>query len=122
MTTIRLGATSLDCDDPHALAAFWAELLGGEVAFSSDEFVAVKLEHGWLSTIHVEGYAPPTWPDGDRPKQFHLDVAVSDLDEAESRAIELGARKADTQPQPDRWRVLFDPAGHPFCVSNQIPL
>jgi hypothetical protein len=21
----------------------------------------------------------------------------------------------------DRWRVLLDPAGHPFCLTTQIP-
>jgi len=25
------------------------------------------------------------------------------------------------QPSPARWRVLIDPAGHPFCISNQMP-
>jgi hypothetical protein len=29
--------------------------------------------------------------------------------------------RADVQPSPDRWRVLLDPAGHPFCLSVQIP-
>ena len=121
MTTMRLGATSMDCDDPSALAAFWSELLGGEIAFTSDAFVAVKLGAGWLTAVHVEDYVAPTWPDGDRPKQFHLDVATPDLDAAEDRAVQLGATKADVQPAPDRWRVLLDPAGHPFCLSNQIP-
>ncbi len=121
MATMRLGATSIDCADPATLAAFWSELLGGEVQFSSDEFVAVQLDGGWLTTVRVDPYHPPTWPDGDRPKQLHLDVAVSDLDEAEARAMALGATKPAEQPQPDRWRVLLDPAGHPFCLSNQIP-
>jgi hypothetical protein len=44
MANIRLGSVSLDCADPVALGAFWAELLGGEVAFSSEEFVAVKTD------------------------------------------------------------------------------
>jgi hypothetical protein len=41
---IRLGSISLDCSDPGPLAEFWSELLGGEVAFSSDNFVAVKTD------------------------------------------------------------------------------
>jgi hypothetical protein len=36
MTNIRFGAISLDCADPGRLAQFWAELLGGEIAFQSD--------------------------------------------------------------------------------------
>jgi hypothetical protein len=37
------------------------------------------------------------------------------LDAAVEWAIECGARLADFQPQSDV-RVLFDPAGHPFCL------
>ena len=35
--------------------------------------------------------------------------------------LELGALKCDVQPDPDRWRVYLDPAGHPFCLTTQIP-
>src|ERR1700722_4478867 len=121
MALARLGSISLDCADPARLASFWAELLGGEVAFTSDDFVAVKTDRGWISTVRTGDYQPPTWPEGDRPKQIHLDLAGDDLDPAEAEAIRLGARVAAPQPAPDRWRVLLDPAGHPFCLSSQIP-
>jgi hypothetical protein len=121
MAITRLGSVSLDCDNPAALAAFWAELLGGEIGFTSDEFVAVKTERAWLAAVRVPDYQPPSWPDGGLPKQIHLDLAVDDLDEAEAEAVRLGARRADEQPAPERWRVLLDPAGHPFCLSTQIP-
>jgi hypothetical protein len=52
---------------------------------------------------------------------MHLDLAVDDLDEAEAEAVRLGARRAADQPAPGRYRVLLDPAGHPFCLSTQIP-
>jgi hypothetical protein len=121
MALARLGSISLDCADPARLASFWAELLGGEIAFSSHDFVAVKTDRGWISTVRTGDYQPPTWPGGDRPKQIHLDLAVDDLDAAEAEAIRLGARVVAPQPAPDRWRVLLDPAGHPFCLSSQIP-
>jgi hypothetical protein len=38
-----------------------------------------------------------------------------------AEALALGAAKANTQPSPDRWRVLLDPAGHPFCITTLIP-
>ena len=25
--------------------------------------------------------------------------------------------KPELQPSPDLWRVLLDPAGHPFCIG-----
>jgi hypothetical protein len=121
MAVARLGSIALDCDDPTGLAAFWSELLGGEVAFSSEKFVAVKTERVWLAAVRVPGYQAPAWPDGELPKQLHLDLAVDDLDAAEEEALRLGAHRAVVQPEPDRWRVLLDPAGHPFCLSTQIP-
>jgi hypothetical protein len=121
MAVGRLGAVAIDCAEPEVLADFWAAMLGGEVAFRSPRFCAVGAGGTWLSTVRVDDYTPPTWPSGPAPKQFHLDLAVTDLDAAETEAVRLGARKADEQPAPDRWRVFLDPAGHPFCLSTQIP-
>jgi hypothetical protein len=121
MAVARLASIALDCSDPAALAAFWAELTGGEIAFTSEEFCAVKTDRGWLATVRVPDHEPPTWPDPAVPKQMHIDLAASDLDAAEAEAIRLGATLASSQPAPDRWRVLLDPAGHPFCLSTQIP-
>ena len=118
---IRLGSVSLDCEDPRALGDFWAGLLDGEVAFASDGFVAVRIGGLWLSMLQVAGFEAPTWPEGERPKQIHLDLAVDDLVAAEAVAVGLGASRAAHQPGGDRFVVLLDPAGHPFCLSTQIP-
>ena len=42
------------------------------------------------------------------------------LEEPTRRAIALSARLADPQPDP-QWRVLLDPAGHPFCITTVEP-
>jgi hypothetical protein len=117
MSTMRLGAISLDCADPAPLGAFWAALLGGEIIVTRDDISVVKLEHVLLTAMRVENHVPPTWPDAAVPKQAHFDVAVDDLDAAEQRAVSLGATIADRQPEPASHRILLDPAGHPFCVS-----
>jgi len=52
---------------------------------------------------------------------MHLDLAVDDLDSAVAAAIALGACEPEHQPAPDQWRVLFDPIGHPFCLSTVRP-
>lgn len=39
------------------------------------------------------GLQPPAWPDPDRPQQFHLDVAVDDVDRAEQQVLALGAAR-----------------------------
>jgi len=55
------------------------------------------------------------------PKQIHLELAVQDLETAEAEALALGATRPDQQPNPEHWRVLIDPAGHPFCITTLIP-
>ncbi len=121
MTVARLALTALDCAEPEPLAEFWAALLGGTIVLRTDEVVVVKTGTMLLGATRVPDYAPPTWPGGATPKHMHLDLAVRDLDVAEETALRLGARKAETQPRPDRWRVYLDPAGHPFCLTVAIP-
>lgn len=121
MANIRYGGISLDCADPRELAGFWADLLGGEVAFESDDFVAVKFDAGWLTAVRVPDHRAPTWPGGPTPKQVHIELKVTDLESAHREAVAKGARDAETQPRPESWRVLLDPAGHPFCITTLIP-
>jgi predicted enzyme related to lactoylglutathione lyase len=121
MAVARRGFVSIDCADPGPLAEFWAAMLGGDVMFTTDGAVDVRTEWLWISAMKVNGYTPPTWPGSDVPKQVHLDLAVDDLDAAVAEAQALGARLSDVQPAPGRWRVLIDPAGHPFCVTTLIP-
>ena len=118
--TARLGLTAIDCSDPAVLADFWASLLGGEVVHRNDEFHAVKADGDWLVAVKVQDYQPPTWPDPSVPKQIHLHLKVDELDAAQADAVRLGARIATEQINPGKWRILLDPAGHPFCLATQL--
>lgn len=122
MGIAQLSLVALDCADEGELAEFWAALLGGSVVYREEGVIVVHTERGSLAMLRVPDYEPPTWPDGARPKQIHLDLVVEDLDAGEREAIRLGARRAEVQPGPDRWRVLLDPAGHPFCLTTHLPL
>jgi glyoxalase superfamily protein len=117
----RLAMTSFDCAEPQPLIEFWAGLLEGKVLAVTDEVAIVATDTIMLAAIRVPDYTPPTWPGGATPKHAHLDISVRELDEAEALALELGATKADHQPRPDQWRIYFDPAGHPFCLTINIP-
>jgi len=117
----RLAAVSLDATDPAGLADFYRQLLGLEVMFETEDFVALQGGGVLLTTQRVADHVAPDWPASSVPKQMHLELAVTDLAEAEAGALALGATKADTQPNPDHWRVLIDPAGHPFCITTLIP-
>jgi catechol-2,3-dioxygenase len=121
MSAIRLAAVSLDAADPAELGAFWRQLLDLQVFYASDDFVALKGAGVLLTVQRVADHRPPDWPTGPVPKQLHLELAVDDLAAAEQRALQLGARRADEQPAPDKWLVLLDPAGHPFCITTLIP-
>ena len=113
-----LRAVTIDCSSPSRLADFYGQLTGFEVSHSSDEFAALTTDTGlWIAFERVAEYNAPTWPTQAVPQQFHLDLGAEDLDEAERRALSLGATKPGEQPGGDRWRVLLDPDGHPFCLT-----
>lgn len=118
-----LSSTVLGTPDPTGLAEFYRQLLGwvhrdGEPESGAD-WVVIKPPSGGpglafqLETEHE----PPSWPatPGDQQMQLHLDIGVDDLEAEVARAEALGARRAEWQPQ-DLVRVMFDPAGHPFCL------
>lgn len=113
---------TLDCADKTALGTFWAEMLGGTVVYTDDRVSVVHTERGTITAVTVPEYQPPTWPNGATPKHIHLELVVADLDIGEREALRLGAQRAAEQPEPDRWRVLLDPAGHPFCLTMHLPL
>jgi catechol 2,3-dioxygenase-like lactoylglutathione lyase family enzyme len=116
----------LDCPDILELAGFYRSLLGGEVnrpdpRWSPDEDWAT-LHTGTgavLAFQRAPGHREPTWPDQERPQQFHLDIGVPDLDEAEPRVLALGARALEATVPGRSWRVYADPAGHPFCLVRE---
>jgi hypothetical protein len=115
---LRFAAVSLDCADPAGLAAFYLGLLGGHLRWSSERSVGVQTPGLLLVAQRVEGYGWPAWPG---TSLAHLDlVAGDDLDLPVERALALGARRAEVQPDP-RWTVLLDPAGHPFCITTVAP-
>ena len=115
-----LGSTSIDCPDPAELADFHAALLGMRRLVETPDGGVVAITDGKaiLALMRVDGYVAPTWPNPDVPAQMHLDVSVTDVDAAVAAAERLGARQADSQPQPALWRVMLDPAGHPFCLTT----
>lgn len=113
-----IAGVSLDCADPGALAEFYARLLGGEVLWQSPASAGVRVPGSTLVLQAVPGYRPPEWPGS---ALVHLDLdAGDDLDGALGRALAAGAELAGFQPDP-RWRVLLDPAGHPFCLTTVTP-
>jgi catechol-2,3-dioxygenase len=104
----------LDCPDAKALSVFYAELLGKPVTYEGDG-VAMIGEDGSHPVLfqQIESYLAPRWPDPAYPQQFHFDVQVADVAEAEPKALAIGATRLPGEG--DNWRVYADPAGKPFC-------
>ena len=104
ITTITIKTTK-----PRAVAAFWRDLLGYEVAPNLTD--SVLLEGNGPSLL----IQPATRPAA--PGAIHLDLRPDDQGEAVAAALALGASHADIlQTGQEGWVVLADPAGNLFCV------
>ena len=111
---MELWAVAIDAPDASALARFYADLSGVEVAYDGPEGALVSGNGRSLMFMPVDQYNPPRWPDPAHPQQAHLDLLVDDLDAGEARALQLGASRLPAGGE--RFRVFTDPAGHPFCL------
>lgn len=109
----------LDAPDVAELARFYSELRGWSIYKIDENDAALDCGEGvaYLAIQRNPDHVPPVWPPvaGSQQMQLHLDFEVTDLMAETRRAIGLGARLAEYQPQDDV-RVLLDPAGHPFCL------
>lgn len=107
----------LDCRDPRALAAFYAEVFGGDVAAEDDTWVVVTDPAGRrLACQYSPQHEPPLFPDPRGSQQIHLDIQVDDPDVAQRQVLALGATRVTDAVGETLFRVFRDPAGHPFCL------
>ena len=113
------GGPAIEAPDPAALARFYSELLGWPIEHEEPGTTVLATPQGATFVVfqQASGYRSPVWPpvEGEQRPMMHLDFQVADLDSAVAEAVALGATVAAAQPQ-ERVRVLFDPAGHPFCL------
>jgi catechol 2,3-dioxygenase-like lactoylglutathione lyase family enzyme len=125
LSPLRISGVVLDAPDAAELAAFYCALLGWEVDHEDQGWVKLRSPHGGagLAVQSDPEYVPPTWPGraGEQRMMAHLDIQVEGLDSEVERAVALGARLADHQPQDDV-RVMIDPVGHPFCLWDPAEL
>jgi catechol 2,3-dioxygenase-like lactoylglutathione lyase family enzyme len=127
---LEVAAVTIGAPDPRRLAEFYQRLLGWTVAALEGPEPGRPEEDTWAQLRPPEGqpgptlnfeyeaqYVRPAWPAeaGKQHATQHLDIAVSNLDEAEAWAVAAGAVRAEFQPQDDV-RVMLDPSGQPFCL------
>ena len=107
----------LNTPDPEALAAFWAQLVGG---------TPVEWYDGWVTLEpppHGQRLSFQRSSRGSRDG-VHFDVLVDDLKRAHDAVVGAGGTyieerwspRADPGGQAVPWRVYADPDGHRFCL------
>lgn len=116
--SIKLSSVAINCGNAGELAAFYADITGGEVTMLNEVWATVNGPGGRIDFQTIPDYTPPTWPDATSPNHMHLDFYVDDLEAAGARVLAAGAKKYDYQPNDDHCFVYADPAGHPFCLST----
>lgn len=114
----RFDLVVLDTPEPRLLAEFYCALLGWRITTQEHDWVTIRgasADYGIAFQLAPD-LVPPTWPDPTVPQQSHLDVYVDDLDDAEARVLDIGARA--TGVGADGFRAYLDPSGHPFCLCR----
>lgn len=122
---VKMYTFTMDCKEPYELAKFYAALLHWDIPYYDETYACIGAPgtgQGAYPGITFQGnpdYVPPVWPEepGQQQQMAHLDFAVNDLEQAVQYAIQCGATVADQQFS-DGWRVMRDPAGHPFCLCD----
>jgi predicted enzyme related to lactoylglutathione lyase len=118
MTKFRTGLV-LDCDDPEALAPFWAAALEYKVIGGAGNY--------WMVAPEEEGSGPQLLlqkvPEAKGGKnRMHIDIHVPDIDAEAARLEGLGAKRLETGPAraefDSHWHLMADPEGNEFCVCD----
>ena len=113
---VRFSSITLASPDPGRLAAFYADITGGEVTFVHEiEWASMRCEGARIEFMGVDDYRPPRWPEDS--SLVHLDFHVEDLEQGAELLERAGARLFEHQPNAAHCLVFADPNGHPFCLS-----
>jgi hypothetical protein len=139
---------TFDALDPHALAAWWADMLGWKKEPSNEAFIRRMIAEGYAKdddTMTFNGQlvwkdgAAVNRPDGLSPRllfqrvpeaktvknRVHLDlrIGLDDVDALVDRLVANGAMFLHRGQQGPRhtWVTIADPEGNELCVSQSPP-
>ncbi len=122
---MRPGAIVLDSNDSENLSDFYSNLLGWNKRRIDEEWIVVEQQD--KKALHLlfqelREYQRPVWPaeEGHQQQMVHLDFYVDNLEQSVDHAVTCGAVISEVQFS-HMWRVMLDPAGHPFCLVSVGP-
>jgi predicted enzyme related to lactoylglutathione lyase len=121
----------VDCDDLHAQARWWADVLDWQLVFEADNEAAIVPKDAEYRQVSAEEWtkAGPVLvfvqvPEGKAVKnRLHIDLAPHTTDDRDALIDSLlarGATRVDLGQDDSRvtWTVLADPEGNEFCVLS----
>ncbi|MEY7850303.1 VOC family protein [Natrarchaeobius sp. A-rgal3] len=117
---VNISYVNFACDDPDAMATFWADTLEGERRdLPPSAEIEIVDQVGDRPSLMFREATRGT--DEDLP--IHLDLGAEDRSEAVERLEELGATVRETKSIEDdgyelTWTAMEDPEGNGFCVSE----
>jgi predicted enzyme related to lactoylglutathione lyase len=119
---IRVQSVAIDAQDPHALAAFWADVLGWRQTYADAEEVVIEPPEGspedGVSPDLTFGKVPEAKSGKNR---LHLDLRPEDQAAEVERIEALGAKQTFVgQSDEVSWVVMADPEGNEFCVLRAL--
>lgn len=126
---MKLGSVVIDSNNVEELSEFYKNLLGWQkkIYDHGKDGKWIVLSNKEESTTHLvfqqnDDYVKPVWPEEKNKQQqmLHLDFYSDNVNENIEHAIKCGAKIANYQ-STDNWKVLIDPAGHPFCIIPARP-
>lgn len=121
----------IDCQDLHAQARWWADVLDWQLVYEADDEAAIAPKHEKDRPLSAEEW--PTVgpalvfvpvPEGKTSKnRLHLDLAPHITDDRAAMIDSLLARGATRvnvgqEESKASWTVLADPEGNEFCVLS----
>jgi|SRR5579884_1897921 len=109
----RIYNFTIDARDPSALARFWCQVLGYDVAYEEPNEVGIEPRgHDDLPALVFV----PVPEDKTVKNRLHIDLAPDDQEAEVARLEALGARRVDIGQGEASWVVMADPEGNEFCV------
>lgn len=106
---------TVDCADPHKLAAFWTAAAGYELEADHGTFLVLCPASGEGLRMGLQQVSEPRVG----KNRVHIDFVVADRLAEVGRLVTLGATVQDEHVVPGfSWTVLSDPDGNEFCVAG----